>query len=101
ARPGAVAAMRGVAVGPVVARWAGRAAEAALLAHGRSRLERPGVAHRLGEIAGQGLDVELLPGQPLDVAQQGPLLVGAESDRNARRARARRSSDAVDILLGD
>src|SRR4051812_31651239 len=39
------------------------------------------------------------PGQPLDVAEIGLLIISAEADRNARCAGPRGAADAVDILL--
>ena len=73
-----------VALGTLALGARGSAAIVALFAHGRGRLQCPGRAHRVGEIAGQGFDVELLAGQPLDVAQQRPLVIGAERNRDAR-----------------
>ena len=53
-----------------------------------------------GEAFRQRQQLGLDPGQPLDVAQIGPLVIGAEADRHARCAGARGAADAVDILLG-
>ena len=103
-RPRTVAAMGGVAVGTMVALWARAlrtlalgplalgalalrtgwsAAIAALLANFGRRPQCPGRAHRVGEIARQRFDVQLLASQPLDIAQQWPLVIGAERNRNA------------------
>src|SRR5436190_20261039 len=57
---------------------------------------------RLGEEAGRKrLDRDLVAGQLLDVAQIGPLILGAEGDRDPGRPGTRRPPDPVDILLGD
>ena len=53
----------------------------------------------LDEIVRERRDVDLLAGQPLDIAQQAALIMRAEGDGLALGARARGAADAVDILL--
>ncbi len=81
-----------------------RMVEAPLVPAAMRRRGRPGRADLLGladKIRRKRSDRDLLPSQPLDVAQQRPLVIGAISDRDPRRPGARGAPDAVDILLGD
>src|SRR5262249_18655655 len=75
----------------------GRAGPTAPLARHR-RLCRHSLGHGSERMVGD--DRDALLDQPLDVAQIGALLAGAEGDGNAARPGTRGAADAVDIALG-